>query len=90
MLSAFSARPIVELKQRDKSKIESVLAYSQLKNPHPRQQKPVSNDDTQVTVYLLVSTREASASTGSMKSPKTKSRWMTGTPKMKGHTPSRR
>ena len=27
MLSAFSAQPIVELKQRDKSKIESVLAY---------------------------------------------------------------
>lgn len=27
MLSAFQARPIVELKQRDKSKIESLLAY---------------------------------------------------------------
>ncbi|KAF2202058.1 hypothetical protein GQ43DRAFT_480175 [Delitschia confertaspora ATCC 74209] len=27
MLSAFKARPIVELKQRDKSKIESILAY---------------------------------------------------------------
>ncbi|KAK4122581.1 hypothetical protein N657DRAFT_646285 [Parathielavia appendiculata] len=27
MLSAFTARPIIELKQRDKSKIESVLAY---------------------------------------------------------------
>ncbi|KAL8838320.1 MAG: hypothetical protein Q9176_005131 [Flavoplaca citrina] len=27
MLSAFIARPIVELKQRDKSKIESILAY---------------------------------------------------------------
>lgn len=27
MLSAFTARPIVELKQRDKSKIESLLAY---------------------------------------------------------------
>lgn len=27
MLSAFTARPVVELKQRDKSKIESVLAY---------------------------------------------------------------
>lgn len=27
MLSAFTARPIVELKQRDKSKIESVLVY---------------------------------------------------------------
>ena len=27
MLSAFSAQPIVELKQRDKSKIESILAY---------------------------------------------------------------
>lgn len=27
MLSAFQARPIVELKQRDKSKIESILAY---------------------------------------------------------------
>ena len=27
MLSAFTAQPIVELKQRDKSKIESILAY---------------------------------------------------------------
>jgi 6-phosphofructo-2-kinase/fructose-2,6-biphosphatase 2 len=27
MLSAFTARPVVELKPRDKSKIESVLAY---------------------------------------------------------------
>jgi hypothetical protein len=27
MLSAFTARPIVELKARDKSKIESILAY---------------------------------------------------------------
>lgn len=27
MLSAFTARPLVELKQRDKSRIESVLAY---------------------------------------------------------------
>ncbi|KAH8601060.1 vacuolar morphogenesis protein-like protein AvaB [Bisporella sp. PMI_857] len=27
MLSAFTARPILELKQRDKSKIESILAY---------------------------------------------------------------
>ena len=29
MLSAFTARPIVELKQRDKSKIEAVLAYGE-------------------------------------------------------------
>src|SRR5271170_1605567 len=28
MLSAFTARPIVELKQRDKSKIESILSHS--------------------------------------------------------------
>ena len=27
MLSAFHARPILELKQRDKSKIESILAF---------------------------------------------------------------
>lgn len=27
MLSAFTAKPIVELKARDKSKIESILAY---------------------------------------------------------------
>lgn len=27
MLSTFNAQPIVELKQRDKSRIESVLAY---------------------------------------------------------------
>lgn len=30
MLSAFTARPLVELKQRDKSKIESVLSYGQI------------------------------------------------------------
>lgn len=30
MFSAFTARPIVELKQRDKSKIESVLAYGKV------------------------------------------------------------
>jgi len=30
MLSAFTARPIVELKQRDKSKIESILAYGMM------------------------------------------------------------
>ena len=29
MLSAFQARPIVDLKQRDKSKIESILAYGE-------------------------------------------------------------
>jgi len=27
MLKAFTARPVVELKQRDKSKIETILAY---------------------------------------------------------------
>jgi hypothetical protein len=27
MLSAFCARPLIELKARDKSKIESILAY---------------------------------------------------------------
>jgi hypothetical protein len=32
MLSAFTARPIVELKQRDKSKIESILAYGMLRS----------------------------------------------------------
>jgi hypothetical protein len=30
MLSAFRAQPIYELKQQDKSKIESVLAYGKL------------------------------------------------------------
>lgn len=30
MLSAFRAQPIYELKQQDKSKIESVLAYGVL------------------------------------------------------------
>lgn len=27
MLSAFTARPIIELRQRDRSKIETILAY---------------------------------------------------------------
>jgi hypothetical protein len=30
MLSAFTARPIVELKQRDRSRIESILAYGKV------------------------------------------------------------
>ena len=30
MLLAFKAQPIIELKQRDKSKIESVLSYGKL------------------------------------------------------------
>jgi hypothetical protein len=38
MLSAFTARPIVELKQRDKSKIESIIACGRfrLKLAHMR------------------------------------------------------
>lgn len=31
MLSAFTAQSIVEIKQRDKSKIESILAYGEFK-----------------------------------------------------------
>jgi Vam6/Vps39-like protein vacuolar protein sorting-associated protein 39 len=34
MLSAFTARPIVELKQRDKSKVESVLTHGKLSPPN--------------------------------------------------------
>jgi Vam6/Vps39-like protein vacuolar protein sorting-associated protein 39 len=30
MLSAFTARPIIEFKARDKSKIETILAYGAL------------------------------------------------------------
>lgn len=30
MLSAFTARPIIELRQKDKSKIETILAYGEL------------------------------------------------------------
>lgn len=30
MLSAFTAKPLVELKSRDKSKIEAILAYGGL------------------------------------------------------------
>ena len=33
MLSAFTALPIVELKQRDKSKIESLLTYGKVAVP---------------------------------------------------------
>ncbi|KAH9865219.1 hypothetical protein IAQ61_009166 [Plenodomus lingam] len=47
MLSAFTARPLVELKQRDKSKIESILAYAlriyrvndQIEDPDPEQKQ---------------------------------------------------
>ena len=34
MLSAFTARPIIELKQRDKSKIETIVAYG-TEQPRP-------------------------------------------------------
>jgi hypothetical protein len=37
MLSAFTARPIVELRQRDKSKIESILAYGMFLDGNPGQ-----------------------------------------------------
>lgn len=30
MLSAFTARPIIELRQRDKSRIETILAHGML------------------------------------------------------------
>ena len=31
MLAAFTARPIIELKQRDKSKVESILAFGDMR-----------------------------------------------------------
>lgn len=34
MLSAFTARPIIELKQRDKSKIETILTYGTASSLH--------------------------------------------------------
>lgn len=34
MLSAFTARPIIELRQRDKSKIETILAYGMPLHAH--------------------------------------------------------
>lgn len=34
MLSAFTARPIIELKQRDKSKIETILTYGTTSSLH--------------------------------------------------------
>jgi hypothetical protein len=37
MLSAFTARPIVELRQRDKFKIESILAYGMYLTETPGQ-----------------------------------------------------
>lgn len=40
MLSAFTARPIIELKQRDKSKIESILAYGNLPARRPPHSLP--------------------------------------------------
>jgi len=33
MLTAFRAQPIIELKPRDKSKIESILAYGKSRRP---------------------------------------------------------
>lgn len=44
MLSAFTARPIIELRQRDKSKIETILAYGMdaqlLIDALPRSRRP--------------------------------------------------
>ena len=41
MVSAFTARPIIELKPRDKSKIESVLAHGK------------ADEDDDVTILIL-------------------------------------
>jgi hypothetical protein len=61
MLSAFTARPIVELKQRDKSKIESILAYG---TSYPPPQKAFGANNPQEIDYSSVLTLEASAYTG--------------------------
>ncbi|KAK5244523.1 Vacuolar morphogenesis protein 6 [Exophiala xenobiotica] len=72
MLAAFTAQPIVELKQRDKSKIESILSHSdqllvglntgslriyRVRNPPSRSSEDGNiNDDTSATVDASNST----------------------------------
>lgn len=41
MLSAFTARPIIELKQRDKTKIETILAYGTTYSDEPQSNRLV-------------------------------------------------
>lgn len=47
MLSAFTARPIIELKQRDKSKIETILAYG-MRCPNPTLSLPFTSSEPQI------------------------------------------
>jgi hypothetical protein len=49
MLSAFTARPIIELKQRDKSKIETILAYGMLSMYPAQSQLPSPVTYTELT-----------------------------------------
>ncbi|KAL2018541.1 hypothetical protein VTK56DRAFT_753 [Thermocarpiscus australiensis] len=80
MLSAFTARPIIELKQRDKSKIESILAYGdrvlvglntgslriyRVNEPAtPPDGKPASSDPTQPESELSSSAAAAPVQNG--------------------------
>lgn len=52
MLSAFTARPIIELKQRDKSKIESILAYGNLPARRPPHSLPTHRGALCVVVVV--------------------------------------
>lgn len=63
MLSAFTARPIIELKQRDKTKIETILAYGNISSrtyqktyfsDHGQQATASSSASTQAVCVFIV------------------------------------
>ena len=63
MLSAFQAQPLVDFKQRDKSKIESLLAYGMALYENKYVRAQTLTVDVQVIAFLLASIQEACAST---------------------------
>ncbi|KAI0876148.1 SPX domain-containing protein [Hypoxylon argillaceum] len=71
MLSAFTARPIIELKQRDKSKIETILAYgntsSLLDSQQQQQQQQQQQPPTPSPPHSHAHARTESQSTPSKK-----------------------
>lgn len=81
MLSAFTARPIIELRQRDRSKIETILAYgmtsvcqmiNEFRLVKPKAPTWGADQRPQATAFSLASTVVPSASIASMSFPRRK------------------
>ncbi|KAG5944692.1 hypothetical protein E4U53_006832 [Claviceps sorghi] len=62
MLSAFTARPIIELRQKDKSKIETILAYGTL-NERPARQHDEASSSADAEPPVQSSTQDGDGST---------------------------